>query len=401
MNAPFPISRPEAGFTLGEMMVTLGISSVVGVCATYVFLQGTMLAAKNTSENVAHDQNRIAVNRLVRDIHSAISTPQLGHIEKGNISNHPTAPAGSWTPYGTNVTFFADPGTGPAAGISFKKMGNAFNANGGPFELKNDPGNPDLIMIRSGSTAPLEGMEIVFPYYTETVYDAALKKNLTRPMEGTIYKVTSNGSDHYNIFIQGGLEKRIKEKKNTHVICYYMSRFAYVVENGNLNLYSTSMPPPGVTWPVTVARNIVATPDISNKTVVQVGSTGFSPATVSVGRGESVQWTWTASGPTVTSKSPSNLFDSGARTTGATFLWAPTEAGTYTYHNTSNPAMTGTVVVTGGNSANVKPFSQLTTDYVTISLSTEDNRFGNRNFKAVNTLLAGSVPIRAKLSVTQ
>ena len=129
-------------------------------------------------------------------------------------------------------------------------MGNAFDANGGPFELKNDPGNKDLVMIKSGPTAPLEGMEIVFPYYTETVYDAALERNLTRPMEGTIYKVTSNGANHYNVFVTGGLETRIKEKNGTHVICYYMSRFAYVVENGELRLYSTSVPPPGVTWPV-------------------------------------------------------------------------------------------------------------------------------------------------------
>jgi plastocyanin len=401
MNLRNRTSRSEAGFTLGEMMVTLGMSSVVGVCATYVFLNGTILAAKNTSENVAHDQNRIAVNRLVRDIHSAISTPQLGHIVAGKLSTHADAPSGSWTPYGTNVTFWADPGTGPAAGVSFKKMGNAFNANGGPFELKNDPGNKDLVMIKSGSAAPLEGMEIVFPYYTETVYDSALKRNLTRPMEGTIYRVTSNGANHYNVFIQGGLENRIKEKKGTHVVCYYMSRFAYVVENGNLNLYSTSMPPEGVTWPVTVARNIVATPDIANKTVVQVGSSAYSPATVSVARGESVQWTWTASGPSVTSKIPANVFNSGVRNTGATFLWTPTEAGTYTYTNSSNPAMTGTIVVTGGNWANAKPFSQLTTDYVTINLTTEDNRYSNRNMKAVNTLLAGSVPIRAKLSVTQ
>ncbi|HEX8077337.1 MAG TPA: hypothetical protein VF511_05945 [Chthoniobacterales bacterium] len=303
-----------SGFTLSEIMVTLGMASVVGVCATYIFLNGTILIAKNTAENVAHDQNRIAINRLLHDIHAAISTPQLGHIVTGKLAQNPTAPNGSWTPYGTNLTFWADSGTGPAAGVSFKKMGNAFNANGGPFELKNDPGNPELVMVKSYSTAPLEGMEIVFPYYTETIYDSSLKKNITRPMEGTIYKVTSNGSDHYNIFIQGGLENRIKEKKGTHVICYYMSRFAYVVENGNLNFYSTSQPPAGVTWPVTIARNIVNEAD---------------------------------------------------RTLPA------------------------------------KPFSQATTDYVGINLTTEDNRYSNRKFKAVNTLLAGTVPIRAKLSVTQ
>ncbi len=303
-----------SAFTLAEGMIAVGMTGVVGGCAAYFFLNGTILAAKNTAENVAHDQNRIAVKRLVQDIHAAISTPQLGKIVPGNLAANPTAPLGSWQPYGTNLTFWAEPGTGPTAGVGFKKMGNAFNSNGGPFEMKNDPGNKDLIMIKSGSVAPLVGMEVVFPYYTETVYDAELKRNLTRPMEGTIDKVTSNGADHYNIFIKGGLEQRIKEKKNTHVICYYMSRFAYVVENGELRLYSTSKPPNGATWPVTVARNIINEAD---------------------------------------------------RTQAA------------------------------------KPFQQTAPDYVAVSLTTEDDRYSNRKFKAVNTLLAGSVPIRARLSVTQ
>ena len=152
------------------------------------------------------------MNRLVHDIHAAISTPQLGHIVDGNLKSHPTAPTSSWTPYGTNLTFWADSGTGPAAGIGFKKMGNAFDSNGGPFELKNDPGNPDLIMIKSNSVIPLAGMEVVFPYYTATVFDTDLQKNVTRPLEGGIYKVESNGSNHYNIWIEGGLEKRIKKR---------------------------------------------------------------------------------------------------------------------------------------------------------------------------------------------
>lgn len=314
MNTKLRVAESASGFTLGEIMVAMGMASIVGVCAGYIFLNGTILAAKNTAENLAHDQNRIAVNRLVHDIHAAISTPQLGHIVSGALASNPTAPTGSWTPYGTNLTFWADTGTGPAAGISFKKMGNAIDANGGPFKVKNDPGNPDLVMIESYSTAPLVGMEIVFPYYTETVYDSNLMRNVTRPMEGTIRKVTSNGANHYNIFTSGGLETRIKNKKNTLVVCYYMSRYGYVVENGELHFYSTSLPPNGVTWPVTIARNII---------------------------------------------------------------------------NESNRNLPAT------------PFTQATTDYVGINLTTEDNHYSNRNFKAVNTLLAGSVPIRAKLSKTQ
>ncbi|HEX8281415.1 MAG TPA: hypothetical protein VF551_08560, partial [Chthoniobacterales bacterium] len=217
MKLRFTNNTREAGFTLGETMVAVGMASILGTCAAYAFLNGAILYAKNTAENVAHDQNRIAVGRLVRDIHASISTPQLGRIVKGNLSMNASAPPGSWTPYGTNVTFWAEPGAGPTSGISFRKMGNSTNANGGPFSVRNDPGNKDLIQIDSGSENPPQiGMEVVFPYYPDST---------GRKMEGTIEKVTSNGANHFNIWIAGGLETRIKTKKDVSVICYYMSRF--------------------------------------------------------------------------------------------------------------------------------------------------------------------------------
>lgn len=221
----------------------------------------------------------------------------------------PTFPKdGSWTPYGTNVTFRAEANSfkGPSAGVAFKKMGNAINSNGGPFQVKNITGQTDKIMIKSGTTEPVVGMEIVFPYYGE--------EGLITYVE----KETGTGKDHYNIWVEDKLgfriDQKIKNKNETFVICYYMSRFAYVVENGELRLYSTAPPPEGVTWPVVVARNIINEAD---------------------------------------------------RTLPA------------------------------------KPFSQASTDYVGINLTTEDDRYTNRNFKAVNTLLAGSVPIRAQISKVQ
>ena len=76
-------NQRNAGYTVGEMMVAVGIASVVSVCAIYTLLNGMTLFAKNTAENLAHDQNRTAVNRLVHDIHAAVSIPQLGHIVSG------------------------------------------------------------------------------------------------------------------------------------------------------------------------------------------------------------------------------------------------------------------------------------------------------------------------------
>lgn len=69
------------GFTLAEMMVAVGIMVVVGFAVYHISSAGMVLYAKNTAINVAHDQSRIAVSRLVHDVHAAVSVPQLGHID--------------------------------------------------------------------------------------------------------------------------------------------------------------------------------------------------------------------------------------------------------------------------------------------------------------------------------
>ena len=283
--------RQQGGYTLADIMVATGLVTIVGLIAYYALNSGTILYAKNTAENLAHDSSRIAVNRLLHDIHTAVSVPQLGHIDYRTPGSY-TAPANSWVPSGTNVTFYADTGTGPAAGVSFQMMGGPGNPNGGPFNVSNDPGNAELIQIDSQSSAPQAGMRLIFPYYN---------------MEDDIVKVTSNGSNHFNVWTANALETRFKTKKNTYYICYYTTRWAYVVENGKLNLYSSAPPPSGTSWPVTVARNILS----------------------------------------------------------------------------------------------ASPFSQATSQYVGINLTTQDNHYSNRNLRAVNTLLAGSVPYRAQLCVNK
>ena len=380
--------RTSGGFTLTDSAVSTALAVALGSIAIYLVSNASILYAKNTAENAAHDQNRIAVNRLVRDIHSATSIPQLGHIESGN--KLATAPAGSWMPYGTNVTFVADGGVGPAAGISFKKMGSSTNPNGGPFKVRNDPGNKDLIQIDSGTgNPPYIGTELIFPYYN---------------MEGTVNKVTSNGQNHYNVFVNGGLETRIKEKKDTTIVAYYMSRYAYVVEGGELRLYASTPPPEGVTWPVTIARNVCEPPS-KNTPLITVGQDTLTPANATIRRGERVRFRWTSNGNrNVLSKPgthPFHAFASGGRKSGdSDFFHTFQDSGSFAYWVDGKSSMSGVITVQPRN-YNATPFSQPNTQYVAVNLTTEDNRYSNRNYKAVNTLLAGSVPIRAQLSKTQ
>lgn len=292
MNLSILHEKKENGYTLADIMVATGCVTIVGLIAFYALNSGTILYAKNTAVNLAHDSSRIAVNRMVHDIHEAVSIPQLGHIDTRTPGSY-TAPVGSWVPSGTNVTFYADTGTGPAKGFSFQKMGGPGDPNGGPFNVWNDPANPELIMIQSGPEhVPKVGMRLIFPYYN---------------MEDDIVKANSAGSNHFNIWTANALETKFKKKKNTYHICYYTTRWAYVVVNGELRFYSSAPPPTGMSWPVVIARNIIS----------------------------------------------------------------------------------------------ATPFTQATTQYLGVNLTTQDWHYSNRNFKAVNTLLAGSVPYRAQLCVNQ
>src|SRR2546423_7008572 len=110
--------RQAAGYTLADIMVASGLLAMTGLCVFYGLNSGMVMYAKNAAENLAHNESRTAVNRLLHDIHNAVSIPQLGHIDTRTPGSY-TAPAGSWVPSGTSVTFYADSGTGPAAGVAF------------------------------------------------------------------------------------------------------------------------------------------------------------------------------------------------------------------------------------------------------------------------------------------
>ncbi len=87
--------------------------------------------------------------------------------------------------------------------------------------------------------------------------------------------------------------------------------------------------------------------------MVSVGNGGFrfTPSSVTIHVGDTVQWTWAASGHSSTSGTPSapaGLWDSGIRNQGATFSHTFTSAGSFPYFCTPHGAccgMTGTVVV--------------------------------------------------------
>ena len=89
---------------------------------------------------------------------------------------------------------------------------------------------------------------------------------------------------------------------------------------------------------------------------VQVGAGGlkFTPQNVTIHVGDTVQWTWAASGHSSTSGTPGNpdgLWDSGVQNSGFVFSHTFTTAGTFNYFCSPHGAccgMIGSVTVTEG-----------------------------------------------------
>ena len=86
---------------------------------------------------------------------------------------------------------------------------------------------------------------------------------------------------------------------------------------------------------------VVATPAAATSAVVTVQDFSFTPATVTVGQSETVTWAFRALHTTTSNQ---GFWDSGARASGdyaVTFL----DAGTFGYHCSMHPSMTGRVRV--------------------------------------------------------
>src|SRR5262245_39527446 len=89
---------------------------------------------------------------------------------------------------------------------------------------------------------------------------------------------------------------------------------------------------------------------------VQVGASGlkFTPASITIQPGDTIQWVWAANGHSTTSGTPGNpdgLWDSGIQNNGFTFSYTFNTAGTFNYYCSPHGqccGMVGTVTVSSG-----------------------------------------------------
>lgn len=129
-------SRATAGLTLAEVMVTVGIVTLVGLMIFLVLNTSMVLYAKNTAVNSAHQQARTGVDQMLINLHNAVSIPQL-------------------TDTNLNPVPELDPLTGQpslASGISFQ----TFESGPYPVAVDADAGGTSLVLYCPGYTPPAQ-----------------------------------------------------------------------------------------------------------------------------------------------------------------------------------------------------------------------------------------------------
>ena len=202
MNKKNLHAQHASAFTLAETTVVMAVFSILGLVFFNVLQSGLVLFSKNVAVNTAHQEARDGVNRLTRDIHAAVSVPQLRNL---NFNVVPSEPAAAPSP--TPVR---------AAGVSFQNIAS------GPNYIWKDPGNPALIMVKD-NPKPIPGQHLLIPFWGSL-------------FEADITKVSAGGSaNHSNVFLSNGADTNINPRLlgGAYAITYYTDRVLYLVRGGS------------------------------------------------------------------------------------------------------------------------------------------------------------------------
>jgi hypothetical protein len=225
-------SSSRSGLTLVELSVTIGLVGVLGLVLYALLSMGTILGAKNTAVNTAHQQARVAMLEMIQNLHSAISLPTLQGV------------------VGTQ-----------ASGIAFQQWGSAplngvNTANGGPHKIKLDAatGQPVITLkITDGQAIPLVGQRLIVP---------------THQIEDDITAI-SGTRDNLAVTLANNLTVAIKGTGSSagDVVCYITDRCSY-------NVVRVADGPPAqykLQWTKQGTRDVVN--DITNPTPFSIPST--------------------------------------------------------------------------------------------------------------------------------
>jgi len=342
----------EAGFSVGEMGVAVGVLGLLGLCFFQVLQSGLTLSAKNTAVNAAHQEGRDGILRLTRDVHASVSVPQLRDANLNVVSSVPTAGPSPSPSYLAPM----------AAGVSFQ---NVFS---GPNYVWKDNNNPSHIKIKDNPDQPRAGMRLIIPFFG---------------LEEDITKVTSNGTHHHNVFITSDWTTpniTAPDYGNPYAILYYTERVMYVVKNG------TYVPDPQGDWILSGANYVSCRTYTAAASGTHILSDGvFVPYTT----GTMQRYNYTNS-------------------TAQRYRYENGELHLYKQDYNGSAVYWKDVAIVSRYISNPKPFYVPLNDggtpnmkYVGIKLTARDPKSTNRGYLATATLLDTQIDYRSRLTLTQ
>ena len=186
-------SRNRGGYTIIEMAFSSAIFSTLGLTLCSLLNVTTILSAKNTATNTAHQQARTAMVQMLQDLHSAISLPYLVDASGNQVA-----------------------GTGPAAGIAFQEWSS------GPHKINSDvttSQNQITIKLTSGAgPTPVVGQRLIVP---------------THQIEDDITAV-SGTSDNFTVTLAHNLPVAVTGTTTYTIVAFITDRCSYTVTNGSL-----------------------------------------------------------------------------------------------------------------------------------------------------------------------
>jgi hypothetical protein len=190
------ILKPRAhrkAYTLIEAAISSSVFSVVGLTLCSLVNTTTILGAKNTALNTAHQQARTAMVQMLQDLHSSISLPTLVDVNGNPVS-----------------------GAGPAAGIAFQQWSS------GPHKIKFDASTGQnqlsIALTPGGGPAPVVGQRLVVP---------------THQIEDDITAISGNSSN-LTVTLAHNLPVAVTGTGTYTIVCFVADRCSYTVSNGNL-----------------------------------------------------------------------------------------------------------------------------------------------------------------------
>jgi type II secretory pathway pseudopilin PulG len=192
-----------AAFTMVEIMVSTAAFALAGGVIYEVLTNGIILSAKNSAVNLAHQQTRQAADRIIRDIHNAISVPVLMDVNRVALPNS----------------------VGPAPGI-------AFMLQSGPVLMVTATGTAPDDYSKDSTTIQVTGLGSFVPKVGQRFFIP------THQIEADIIAV--NGSTLTLATSLGVPVHVTNSPANFNVVAYIADVVSYVMVSGELRFYGSA-----------------------------------------------------------------------------------------------------------------------------------------------------------------